>query len=156
MVNALKSNIREERLDVEFYQKKVYKKYLKIRVLKTWIKLQNFIKAENSIIAEQQSKIVAKFRKIKLCRKALEALSDHAQNEKICAEKNLYKHKMWSKVNQWLTDLDQKEVEEQSTDEKMPQGGGVSFMSKDMFDEGFEFTKDDMSKTIGNDTIELN
>ena len=47
-------------------------------------------------------------------------------------------------------------MEEQSTDEKMPQGGGVSFMSKDMFDEGFEFTKDDVSKTIGNDTIELN
>ena len=72
----------------------------------------------------------------------------------------MYKDKMWSKVNQWLTDFDQKdatiEQENQSTDEKPPARSNVSFMSKDMFDEGFEFTKDDMSKTIENDTIDLN
>ena len=66
----------------------------------------------------------------------------------------MYKHKMWSKVNEWLTDLDQKdntiEQENQSTDEKPPPKSNVSFMSKDMFDEGFEFTKDDISKTIEN------
>jgi hypothetical protein len=78
VINALRANIREETLDVTFYRKKVYEKHLKVRCLKTWIKLQNFLKAENTIIAEQQTKIVAKFRKIKLCRKALEAMTDHA------------------------------------------------------------------------------
>ena len=53
VVNALKQNIREERLDALFYQKKVYQKHLKINVFKTWIKLQNFMKAENQIIADQ-------------------------------------------------------------------------------------------------------
>ena len=64
---------------------------------------------------------------------------------------------MWSKVNQWLSDLDQKDCaqstieanDQQSTDEKPKPN--LSFMSKDMFDEGFE-----MTKTIENDTLDLN
>ena len=52
ILNALKANIREQALDAQFYQKNVHHKHLKIRCLKTWIKLQNFIKAENKIIGE--------------------------------------------------------------------------------------------------------
>lgn len=44
----------------------------------TWIKLQNFLVQENRIIGDAQEKIVSKFRKIRLGRKALEALSDYA------------------------------------------------------------------------------
>lgn len=64
---------------------------------------------------------------------------------------------MWSKVNKWLVDFDQKQdnIEDQSTDEKPQIKINMSFMSKDMFDEGFEFTKDDISK-IQNDTIDFN
>lgn len=62
-------------------------------------------------------RIVNKFRMIKLGRKVFEALNDYAQDEKIDREKNMYKDKMWSKVNQWLTDFDQPKSTE-STDEK--------------------------------------
>ena len=50
-----------------------------------------------------------KFRALKLCRKSIEALGDHAQSSKIEREKETYKTEMWSKVNGWLTQLDKKD-----------------------------------------------
>ena len=52
---------------------------------------------------------MSKFRTIKLGRKALEALSDHAQESKINREKNSFKSQMRSKVGKWLQDLDKKD-----------------------------------------------
>lgn len=78
VMQILKSNVKEQSKDADFYRKRIYEKHLKMRALKMWVKLQHFLREENKIVADQQSKLVKKFRKIKFCRKVLEALSDHA------------------------------------------------------------------------------
>ena len=114
-------------------------------------------------------KIVVKFRKIKLGNKVMDCLYEHSKEEKVSREKNNYRDQIWGKVNGWLTEIDKGGVKStESTDEKdleplafdtVEQLKGqihakmhnmeatqelYSIYSKDMFDAGFEMTKDDV------------
>lgn len=76
--NLLKQHRTENELIVRHYQKKIYDKYLQRRVLRLWLKVQDFTKRENVILNEHRSIIINKFRQIKLGRKVLVALQDEA------------------------------------------------------------------------------
>ena len=78
-VQSLRQNRIESVCDKDLFKRKVYEKHLLKRTLNTWIKLQKYIRDENRILEEQRQKIVSRFRTIKIARKVLEALGDHAQ-----------------------------------------------------------------------------
>lgn len=99
ILQHLRQNCKENQRDALFYRKKVYDKYLQRRTFQVWLKLQGFLKKENQILDSHRMNIVAKFRQIKLGRKALMALQDSAQDAKIEKEKDLYKNQMRSKVS---------------------------------------------------------
>lgn len=109
VVQGLRQGVVDAREDSQYYQRLVYQKYLKQRSFGLWHKVLQYLKEENKIIDSQQLRIVSKFRTIKLGRKALEALSDHAQESKIEREKNSFKSQMRSKVGRWLQDLEKKD-----------------------------------------------
>jgi hypothetical protein len=83
VLRILKTHARDEAAVCRIYKKQVRDRFLVARVFATWVKLHQFLRAENQIIADTQHRIVTKFRKIKLGRKVLEALSDNAETEKI-------------------------------------------------------------------------
>ena len=91
-LRTLKTNIKENKMDAQFYRKKVYHKYLLRRVFRIWIKLQGYIKQENQILGTHQDRVVARFRSVQLTRKVFNSLNDHCQETKISREKDLYKN----------------------------------------------------------------
>ena len=76
------------------------------------------MKAENEIILEHQMKVVRKFRLIKMGRKILGALRDCAEEEKVSRDKDVYKNKIFDKVQMWLKEYDDKDITIKSVESK--------------------------------------
>ena len=127
-------------------------------------------------------KVVRKFRLIKTGRKILRALEAHTEEEKVNRDKDVYKNKIFDKVQMWLKEYDEKDITiksveskkqdenvnvENTTDQKIqeklfslqtihPRVDEYSFMSKDMFDEKFEMTKDELFSNQDYNAMVLN
>ena len=141
------------------------------------------MKAEKEIILEHQMKVVRKFRLIKMGRKILGALRDCAEEEKVSRDKDVYKNKIFDKVQMWLKEYDDKDITIKSVESKkqdenvnvkntsvdpkiqekvfslqsfQPRADEYSFMSKDMFDEKFEMTKDELFSNQDYNAMVLN
>ena len=150
-----------------------------MRAFAIFKKLTKFLKEENKIILEHQMRIVRKFRLIKLGRKILHAIRDHAADEKVNRDKDVYKEKIFNKVQMWLKEYDQKEEDKDEVknseninfinkgDTKVHEkfqmlqtitqkADEYSFMSKDMFDEKFEMTKDELFSNHDYNAMVLN
>ena len=149
----------------------IYEKWIKLRFFGIFKKLTMFLREENKIIFEHQMKIVQKFRLIKLGRKILFAIRDHATEEKVNRDKDVYKEKIFNKVQMWLKEYDQKDEENINTINKgdtkvhekfqmmqtiTQRADEYSFMSKDMFDEKFEMTKDELFSNHDYNAMVLN
>jgi hypothetical protein len=139
-------------------------------------KLTMFLKEENQIILEHQMKVVRKFRLIKMGRKIVAALRDHAEDEKVNRDKDVYKNKIFDKVQMWLKEYDEKDITIKSIESKkqdenvnvkntsdqriqdkfLSRADEYSFMSKDMFDEKFEMTKDELFSNQDYNAMVLN
>ena len=135
-----------------------------------------YLKQENQIIYEQQMKIVRKFRTIKKCPLIFQTLKEHSINSKINRDKDVYKNKIWGKVQMWLKEYDEKDQSENEEDKikdeninnknladanksnllQIQNVDTYSFLSKDMFDEKFENTKDELFSTNDYNTMILN
>lgn len=135
-----------------------------------------FLKEENQIILEHQMKVVRKFRLIKMGRKIVAALRDHAEDEKVNRDKDVYKNKIFDKVQMWLKEYDEKDITIKSIESKkqdenvnvkntsdqriqdkfLSRADEYSFMSKDMFDEKFEMTKDELFSNQDYNAMVLN
>jgi len=63
-------------------------------------------------------KVVRKFRLIKTGRKILRALQAHTEEEKVNRDKDVYKNKIFDKVQMWLKEYDEKDITIKSIESK--------------------------------------
>lgn len=182
VMHELTQHMKKEKEFADLHRRQIHDKWTKVRFFGIFKKLAMFLKEENKIILEHQMKVVRKFRLIKMGRKILGTLQDHAEAEKVNRDKDVYKNKIFDKVQMWLKEYDEKDITIKSIESKKQdenvnvknttdpkyhdklcslqtihgKADEYSFMSKDMFDEKFEMTKDELFSNQDYNAMVLN
>jgi hypothetical protein len=76
------------------------------RTISLWSSLIPILKQEKQIISSKQNLLVKRFTMKRLGRAVVKAWREETKVMRIEREKSEYKQKMWSKVNNWLADID--------------------------------------------------
>ena len=123
---AFSENVKEQKELNKLHRRQIQDKWIKVRTFGIFKKLTKFLKEENKIILDHQMRIVKKFRLIKLGRKILHAIRDHATEEKVNRDKDVYKEKIFNKVQMWLKEYDQKEEDK----DEVKDAENINFINK--------------------------
>ena len=96
----------------ELYDTKYHMdKFKTFQVLKAWHQIIPNLRENNFIREEKITRVIDQFRLTKLGPKAIKAWKIFIENAKHDKEKEKFRSEIWSKVNGWLAEIDEKHTE---------------------------------------------